>query len=55
MEEIKKPTDWNEVRIQAAIAFGQALINGLSYRPSWEEVAPLAVRYADALIIQLKD
>ena len=42
-----------ELRTTAAIAFGQAIISGLSYRPSEKDTARMAVEYADALIEEL--
>jgi hypothetical protein len=47
--------DWNKIRIEMATAFGQAMINGLSYRPTPKDVADNAVAYADALIEKLKE
>jgi hypothetical protein len=52
--EIESNVDWANVRIQTAIAFGQALINGSSYRMDADVVAEKAVSYADALVKRLK-
>ena len=46
--------DLNDIRVHAAIAFGQALINGSSYRMDADVVAEKAVSYADALVKRLK-
>ena len=47
--------DWNKIRIEMAMAFGQAMISGLSYRPSPKDVGDNAVAYADELIKKLKE
>jgi len=44
--------DWENVRIQAAIAFGQSLIDKKVFSPSL--VAENAVAYANALVEELK-
>lgn len=56
-EELEKvntlSTDWNKVRINAAIANMQTLM-AQSWQMEADEVAEVAVRYADALIKELK-
>ena len=52
--EIESNVDWASVRIQTAIAFGQAFINGSSYLMDADVVAEKAVSYADALLERLK-
>jgi hypothetical protein len=47
--------DWKKIRVEMATAFGQAMINGLSYPPSPKDVAESAVNYADELIKKLKE
>lgn len=46
-------TDWNKVRINASIANMQALM-AQSWQMEADEVAEVAVRYADALVKRLK-
>lgn len=46
-------TDWNKVRINAAIANMQTLM-AQSWQMEADEVAKVAVRYADALIKELQ-
>ena len=52
--ETESNVDWANVRVQAAIAFGQSMISGLSYPMGANEVAERAVSYADALLERLK-
>lgn len=48
-------TDWNQVRIQAAIAAMRALRSNTGYNPfSDVEIAKYSVNYANALIKELK-
>lgn len=46
-------TDWNKVRINTAIANMQALMTQ-SWQMEADEVAKVAVKYADALIKELR-
>lgn len=52
--EIESNLDVADVRVQAAIAFGQALIIGSSYLMDANVLAEKAVSYADALVERLK-
>lgn len=56
LEFIQEPrhdtTDWNQVRIQAAIAAMQAFCNDKTL--SYERTVTIAVRQADALVAELK-
>lgn len=47
-------TDWEQVRIQAAIAAMQGMMANQDPRIHWDNVPQLAVVYADALIEELK-
>lgn len=57
-EELEKvntlSTDWNKVRINTAIANMQTLM-AQSWQMEADEVAKVAVEYADALIKELKE
>lgn len=46
-------TDWHQVRINASIASMQALM-AQAWQMEADEVAEVAVRYADALVKRLK-
>ena len=56
-EELEKvntlSTDWNKIRINAAIANMQTLMTQ-SWQMEADEIAKVAVKYADALIKELK-
>lgn len=46
-------TDWNQVRIQAAIGAMQVILGKNNY-DTYKDIAAQAVEYADALIKELK-
>lgn len=55
IQEKTDNTDWNQVRIQAAIAAMQALRSNTGYNKlSDVEIAKYSMRYANALIEELK-
>lgn len=55
IQEKTDNTDWNQVRIQAAIAAMQALRSNTGYNQfSDVEIAKYSVNYANALIKELK-
>lgn len=55
IQEKTDNTDWNQVRIQAAIAAMQALRSNTGYnRCSDVEIVKYSMRYANALIEELK-
>lgn len=47
-------TKWKQIRIQASVAAMQGLLNR-QYSKSYWRTAEEAVRYADALILKLKE
>lgn len=47
-------TDWNQVRVQASIGAMQVLIGKNNYHYTCKYIAEQAVRYADALVKELK-
>ena len=53
-EPIDKLTHWQDVRERAAIAAMQGIISNNRYNGSTNMIAELAVRYANALIEELK-
>ena len=55
IQEKTDNTDWNQVRIQAAIAAMQALRSNTGYNQfSDVEIAKFSVNYANALVEELK-
>ena len=51
LQKVNEPVNWQQVRIQAAIAAMQTVDDHVS---PFEELAERCVRYADALIAELK-
>lgn len=55
IQESSDNTNWEQVRIQAAVSTMHALRSNVGYNSfGHEEIAELAVRYTDALIEELK-
>lgn len=52
--DIISDVDWEQIRIQAAIAMMQAITTDVRREGTIEEAASVATRYADALINELK-
>ena len=55
IQESADNTDWEQIRIQAAVSTMHALRSNVAYNYSGhKDIAELAVRYTDALIEELK-